>query len=495
MAAPSGVVAVLEAEFRLLAAEARSKEGLAGFFSGAGDQQVVKDAAERVILKVRGYADQPDALEQIKAHYQVRGGGCALGAGPGGSPHASAAALWVLGRGAAGRVPHASAAGQGCWAGGLRGVTPASAASALLLAAANHARILCCMQQAASCAACELLLLVLFVQELLKPLQLSLETKSDRLKSRALALVQNLIANHALPAGASDAVIAMLARADRNTDENVQLKTLQTALTLLQSPLRPRTEGQVGAVLGICLRLTSKKGHKDAVLTTAAATVRQAVALVLSYVDVEAELQRGDGGRPHPGAPPGGAEPVVEGGGAGGEEAAGPGGAAAAAQKLVEDLCNMAAGAVLAAICFQCRVQKLWHSRAGADPVWRPRSTLSPLCPPYRRCPCRSPPRLAHLALPPTRLRSGAPGLCAAQLARRILPAAALPSRRGTAHPAADPGAAAGPPGRRRRGGLLCHRQLRHVQVAAAPGPHPAAQLLPAAGPAQRHAGAGAAGR
>lgn len=43
---------------------------------------------------------------------------------------------------------------------------------------------------------------------MLKPLQLSLETKSDRLKSRALAITQNLIANHALPGEASDAVSA-----------------------------------------------------------------------------------------------------------------------------------------------------------------------------------------------------------------------------------------------------------------------------------------------
>ena len=174
------------------------------------------------------------------------------------------------------------------------------------------------------------------LQEVLKPLQLSLETKSDKLKSRALAISQNLIANHALPAEACDAVIAMLAKVDKNTDENVQLKTLQTALTMLQSPLRPRTEEQIGAVLGVCLRLTNKKGHKDAVLTTAAATVRQAVALVLSYVDVEAELQGQQLG--------GGGEE-----GAGGEEAAAgehapPSGAASAAQKLIEDLCNIASG-------------------------------------------------------------------------------------------------------------------------------------------------------
>lgn len=157
-------------------------------------------------------------------------------------------------------------------------------------------------------------------------MQLSLDTKSDRLKSRALAICQNLIANAALPAEASEAVIAMLGRVDKNTDENVQLKTLQTALTLLQSPLRPRSEEQIGAVLGVCLRLTNRKGHKDAVLTTAAATVRQAVALVLSYVDVEAELQ---------------SQAAAAEAGEAGEV---PGGAASAAQKLVEDLCNIASG-------------------------------------------------------------------------------------------------------------------------------------------------------
>ena len=173
---------------------------------------------------------------------------------------------------------------------------------------------------------------------MLKPLQLSMETKSDRLKGRALALVQSLIANHMLPPESRDAIVAMLSCAEKNTDENVQLKTLQIVLTMLQSPLRPRNEDQIGALLGICLRLTSKKGHKDVVLTTAAATVRQAVALVLSYVDVESELQRqrqslhgsggGVDGEPRPA-----------------QRAVPSGSATSAALKLIEDLCNMALGA------------------------------------------------------------------------------------------------------------------------------------------------------
>lgn len=73
MAAPPAAAAVgmLEVEFRALAQEARSKEGLAGFFSSTADQQAVKDAAERVILKVRSCGEAPDAMDQIKTHYQV----------------------------------------------------------------------------------------------------------------------------------------------------------------------------------------------------------------------------------------------------------------------------------------------------------------------------------------------------------------------------------------------------------------------------------------
>ena len=275
-------------------------------------------------------------------------------------------------------------------------------------------------------------------QEVLKPLQLSLDTKSDRLKSRALAICQNLIANAALPAEASEAVTAMLARVDKNTDENVQLKTLQTALTLLQSPLRPRSEEQIGAVLGVCLRLTNRKGHKDAVLTTAAATVRQAVALVLSYVDVEAELQ--------------GQAAAAE----AGESGEAPGGAAFAAQKLVEDLCNIASGGLprvkpVVLLAFGL------HLRPAGD--WRAffaHAVQPAVCHDHAQCPsspchasgptstCRRAAAVAQVTLPATHVCAGAARLCAGQLARRLPPPATLPERTGRAHDAAHPGAAAG---------------------------------------------------
>ena len=220
-------------------------------------------------------------------------------------------------------------------------------------------------------------------QEVLRPLQLSLDTKSDRLKGRALAITQSLIANQALPAEASDPVIAMLAKVDKNTDETVQLKTLQTALTLLQSPLRPASEDAIGAVLGVCLRLTSKKGHKDAVLTTAAATVRQAVALVLSYVDVDAVLQSQQQQQQQ--------QQAGAGEGGGGEGGALPSEAASAALKLIEDLCNIASGmhapqGLLSALqdpCSQIHRSTLWTSRSpeptSADAVVAPPRPL-PSC-------------------------------------------------------------------------------------------------------------------
>lgn len=58
-------------------------------------------------------------------------------------------------------------------------------------------------------------------------------------------------------------------------DEGVQLKTLQTTLTLLQSPQHAHLEDSICAVLGICFRLLANARNSDSVVSTAAATVRQ----------------------------------------------------------------------------------------------------------------------------------------------------------------------------------------------------------------------------
>ncbi|XP_020087242.1 protein MON2 homolog isoform X3 [Ananas comosus] len=67
-------------------------------------------------------------------------------------------------------------------------------------------------------------------------------------------------------------------------DESVQLKTLQTILIIFQSHLHPENEENMAQALGICLHLLESNRSLDSVRSTAAATFRQAVALVFDNV-------------------------------------------------------------------------------------------------------------------------------------------------------------------------------------------------------------------
>ncbi|GFY90641.1 ARM repeat superfamily protein [Actinidia rufa] len=67
-------------------------------------------------------------------------------------------------------------------------------------------------------------------------------------------------------------------------DESVQLKTLQTILIMFQSRLQPESEENMAQALGICLRLLENNRSSDSVRNTAAATFRQAVALIFDHV-------------------------------------------------------------------------------------------------------------------------------------------------------------------------------------------------------------------
>ncbi|KAF9606220.1 hypothetical protein IFM89_023803 [Coptis chinensis] len=67
-------------------------------------------------------------------------------------------------------------------------------------------------------------------------------------------------------------------------DETVQLKTLQTILIIFQSRLHPENEENTSQALGICLRLLENNRSSDNVHNTAAATFRQAVALIFDHV-------------------------------------------------------------------------------------------------------------------------------------------------------------------------------------------------------------------
>ena len=74
----TGLIGLLEAEFRQLSQDARKGEGITSWLSSS-DYPEVKEAAERAVLKVRSFADSPDALEQIR-HSKVRNQ-CCRGAG------------------------------------------------------------------------------------------------------------------------------------------------------------------------------------------------------------------------------------------------------------------------------------------------------------------------------------------------------------------------------------------------------------------------------
>lgn len=125
-------------------------------------------------------------------------------------------------------------------------------------------------------------------QDLFRPLEMAATTRSPKLVGQALLIAQKLLANGAASPAAAASAADMVAGAAKLQDETVQLRSLQTALTLLQSPAHPRGEAHLGALLGACFGCLGGKGHRGAVTTTALATVRQVLALLLSY--------RGQGG-------------------------------------------------------------------------------------------------------------------------------------------------------------------------------------------------------
>ncbi|KAI5676523.1 hypothetical protein M9H77_07473 [Catharanthus roseus] len=76
-------------------------------------------------------------------------------------------------------------------------------------------------------------------------------------------------------------------------DETVQLKTLQTILIIFQSRLQPDNEENMAQALGISLRLLESSRSSDSVRNTAAATFRQAVALIFDHVVCAESLPTG----------------------------------------------------------------------------------------------------------------------------------------------------------------------------------------------------------
>ncbi|KAL3843987.1 hypothetical protein ACJIZ3_001390 [Penstemon smallii] len=112
--------------------------------------------------------------------------------------------------------------------------------------------------------------------------------KNVKLSVIGLSCLQKLISHDAVAPSALKEILSTLKEHGEIADETVQLKTLQTILLIFQSRLQPDNEESMAHALGICLQLLENNRSSDSVRNTAAATFRQAVALIFDHV-VQAE--------------------------------------------------------------------------------------------------------------------------------------------------------------------------------------------------------------
>ncbi|GAB4855419.1 hypothetical protein Ancab_024046 [Ancistrocladus abbreviatus] len=110
------------------------------------------------------------------------------------------------------------------------------------------------------------------------------EVKITKLSVIGLSSLQKLISHDAVAPSALKEILLTLKEHAEMSDETVQLKTLQTILIIFQSRLHPEDEEDMAQALIICLRLLEHNRSSDSVRNTAAATFRQAVALIFDHV-------------------------------------------------------------------------------------------------------------------------------------------------------------------------------------------------------------------
>ncbi|XP_078175701.1 ARM repeat superfamily protein isoform X2 [Carex rostrata] len=130
-------------------------------------------------------------------------------------------------------------------------------------------------------------------EDILRIFLMACDVKSLKLNVIGLSCLQKLIAHDAVAPSALKDILSTLKDHAEMTDESVQLKTLQTMLIMFQSQLQPRDEDNMAQALGICLRLLEGTKSSDSVRNTAAATFRQAVALVFDAVAAAESLPSG----------------------------------------------------------------------------------------------------------------------------------------------------------------------------------------------------------
>ncbi|KAB1202761.1 hypothetical protein CJ030_MR8G022169 [Morella rubra] len=121
-------------------------------------------------------------------------------------------------------------------------------------------------------------------EDILRIFLMACEVRTVKLSVIGLSCIQNLISHDAVAPSALKEILSTLKDHAEMADESVQLKTLQTILIIFQSHLYPENEENTSQALAICLRLLESNRSSDSVRNTAAATFRQAVALIFDHV-------------------------------------------------------------------------------------------------------------------------------------------------------------------------------------------------------------------
>ncbi|OMO62280.1 hypothetical protein CCACVL1_22908 [Corchorus capsularis] len=125
---------------------------------------------------------------------------------------------------------------------------------------------------------------ILHHEDIVRIFLMACEVKTVKLSVIGLSCLQKLISHDAVAPSVLNDILPTLKEHAEMADETVQLKTLQTILIIFQSRLHPESEENMAQALGICLRLLENNKSSDSVRNTAAATFRQAVALVFDHV-------------------------------------------------------------------------------------------------------------------------------------------------------------------------------------------------------------------
>ncbi|KAK9735345.1 hypothetical protein RND81_04G200200 [Saponaria officinalis] len=120
--------------------------------------------------------------------------------------------------------------------------------------------------------------------DILRIFLMACEVRTVKLSVIGLSCLQKLISHDAVAPSALQEILSTLKEHAEMSDESVQLKTLQTILIIFQSQLHPEDKENMAQALGICLRLLESNRSSDSVRNTAAATFRQAVALIFDHL-------------------------------------------------------------------------------------------------------------------------------------------------------------------------------------------------------------------